>query len=73
MASDAVAGEIDHFGIGVEDFDAGRVASNLEAAGFEGVRQAGSTSVLILDPDGAVLQLSATTERFEGTPPDGRC
>ena len=71
--SDAVAGQIDHFGIGIEDFDAERVATSLEAAGFEGVRQAGATSVLVPDPDGVIVQLSATTERFEGTPPDGRC
>ena len=71
--SDAVAGQIDHFGIGVENFDAERVATSLEAAGFESVRQAGSTSVLVPDPDGVVVQLSATGERFEGTPPDGRC
>ena len=41
-ATDAVAGQIDHFGIGIENFDAARVASELDAAGFEGVRQAGS-------------------------------
>jgi len=29
--------------------------------------------VLVPDPDGVVVQLSATAERFEGTPPDGRC
>ncbi len=71
-AADAVAGDIDHFGIGVENFEAERVASQLEDAGFEGVQRAGSTSVLVPDPDGIVVQLSATTERFEGAPPDER-
>ena len=72
-ATDATAGEIDHFGIGIENFDAARVASELDAAGFEGVRRAGSTSVLVPDPDGVIVQLSSTTERFEGTPPDRDC
>jgi catechol 2,3-dioxygenase-like lactoylglutathione lyase family enzyme len=72
-AADPVAGEIDHFGIGIDDFDAPRVASELEAAGFEGVRQAGDTSVFIPDPDGVIVQLSSSTERFEGTPPRQGC
>lgn len=72
-AGDAVAGEIDHFGIGIEDFEAERVASELDAAGFEGVRQAGSTSVVLLDPDGLAVQLSSPTERFEGTAPGRDC
>ena len=71
-AGSAVAGEIDHFGVGIEDFDAERVTSALEAAGFEGV-QGGGGSVLVPDPDGLVVQLSAVTERFEGTPPDRGC
>ena len=72
-AADAVAGQIDHFGVGIENFDAERVASELEAAGFEGVRQAGPTSVLVPDPDGVIVQLSSPTERFEGTPPNRGC
>ena len=71
-AGSAVAGEIDHFGVGIEDFDAERVTSALEAAGFEGVRGGGG-SVLVPDPDGLVVQLSAVTERFERTPPDRGC
>ncbi len=71
-AGSAVAGEIDHFGVGIEDFDAERVTTALEAAGFEGVRGGGG-SVLVPDPDGLVVQLSAVTERFEGTPPDRGC
>ena len=71
-AGSAVAGEIDHFGVGIEDFDVERVTTALEAAGFEGVRGGGG-SVLVPDPDGLVVQLSAVTERFEGTPPDRGC
>ena len=71
-AGSAVAGEIDHFGVGIEDFDAERVTTALEAAGFEGVRGGGG-SVLVPDPDGLIVQLSAVTERFEGTPPDRGC
>lgn len=72
-AGNAVAGEIDHFGVGVENFDAERVASQLEDAGVEGVSQAGSTSVIVPDPDGLIVQLSAVTEQFEGTPPNRNC
>ena len=71
-AGSAVAGEIDHFGVGIEDFDGDRVARTLEDAGFEGVRGGGG-SVLVPDPDGLVVQLSAVTESFEGTPPDRGC
>ena len=72
-ASDATPGQIDHFGIGIENFDSDRVASELEAAGINGVRQAGPTSVLVPDPDGVIVQLSAPTERFEGTPGNRDC
>ena len=72
-AADAVPGQIDHFGVGSRKFDAERVASELEAAGVEGVRRAGSTSVLVPDPDGVIVQLSSPTERFEGTPPTRGC
>jgi catechol 2,3-dioxygenase-like lactoylglutathione lyase family enzyme len=72
-ADDAVPGQIDHFGIGIENFDADRVSSELNAAGVEGVRQAGQTSVLVPDPDGVIVQLSAPTERFEGAPRNRDC
>ena len=70
--ANAIAGEIDHFGVGIENFDAARVASALENAGVEDVRQTGS-NVLVTDPDGLVVQLSAVTERFEGAPPVRDC
>ena len=59
--------------MGIENFDAERVASQLEDAGVEGVRQAGRTSVRGPDRDGLIVQLSAVTERFEGTPPNRQC
>ncbi len=71
--ADAVPGQIDHFGIGIDNFDADRVASELTTAGIAGVRQAGPTSVLVPDPDGLIVQLSAPTERFEGTPANRGC
>jgi len=72
-ASSAVPGEIDHFGIGIDDFDAERVAGELRDAGFDDVRAAAPTSVVLPDPDGLAVQLSAATERFAGTPPDRGC
>ncbi len=68
----AEAGSMDHFGVGISDYDTERVASNLEAAGIESVRRAGS-NVLVTDPDGLVVQLSSADETFEGTPPDRNC
>ena len=72
-AGNTVAGEIDHFGVGVENFDAERVATQLEDAGMEGVSQAGSISVIVPDPDGLIVQLSAVTEQFEGALPNRNC
>ena len=63
---------IDHFGIGIENSDDERAARTLESAGFDGERGGGG-SVLVPDPDGLAVQLSAVTERFEGTPPDRGC
>ncbi len=59
----AKAGDIDHFGVGIENFDAARVVSQLKAAGFDRVFGA-ETSVFVVDPDGAIVQLSAVTETF---------
>ncbi|MEE2635998.1 MAG: hypothetical protein VYE68_02040, partial [Acidobacteriota bacterium] len=71
-AGSAEAGTMDHFGVGIEDFDTERVAGDLEAAGIETVRRAGS-NVLVADPDGLIVQLSSTDEAFEGTLPDRNC
>ena len=51
-------GRIDHIGIGVENFDADRIARELQGVGIEGFNFDG-TSVFACDPDGAMVQLSA--------------
>src|SRR5262245_46262462 len=56
-------GDIDHFGIGVDGFDAARVEAQLKAAGFSGARNAG-TSVFVTDPDGVSVQLSSPAETY---------
>jgi catechol 2,3-dioxygenase-like lactoylglutathione lyase family enzyme len=64
LKPDGRPGDIDHFGVGIEGFEAGRVVSQLKAAGFAQVRSAG-TSVLVTDPDGTIIQLSAATETYD--------
>jgi len=54
---DPQTGRIDHFGVGIEDFDADRVARDLEAADIEVVLKTPG-SVFAHDPDGVVVQLS---------------
>jgi len=56
-------GTIDHIGIGIENYDGDRVEATLRDAGHQNVTNAGS-SVLLTDPDGATLQLSAADEDF---------
>jgi len=55
----AQQGDIDHFAVGIDNFDANRVEGELRNAGHDQVRNSGS-SVFVTDPDGAVVQLSAT-------------
>ena len=61
---DGRPGDIDHFGIGIDDYDAARVEAQLKAAGLTQVRNAG-TSVFVADPDGTMLQISAATETYD--------
>ncbi len=63
---------MDHFGVGIENFNTERVAGDLETAGIDTVRRAGS-NVLVTDPDGLVVQLSSADETFEGVPLDRNC
>lgn len=63
----AKPGDIDHFGVGIDNFDAARVESQLKAAGFDQVRGAG-TSVFVADPDGTAVQLSAPDEKYNVAP-----
>ena len=58
FAGNPVPGRIDHIGIGVENFDADRIARELQGAGIEGFNF-GGTSVFASDPDGAMVQLSS--------------
>jgi len=53
-----VPGRIDHIGIGIENFDADRIARELRGVGIDGVQAAGS-SVFARDPDGVAVQLSS--------------
>jgi catechol 2,3-dioxygenase-like lactoylglutathione lyase family enzyme len=50
-------GEIDHFGVGIDDFEEGVTARRLSGLGLE-IYDAGS-SVFVKDPNGAWVQLSA--------------
>jgi catechol 2,3-dioxygenase-like lactoylglutathione lyase family enzyme len=55
-------GEIDHFGLGVDNFEQGTTAKQLKDRGLETVDS--GSSVFVKDPNGAWLQLSAPNERF---------
>ena len=68
----AQPGRIDHFGVGIDDFDADRAMSELTAAGIEGAIN-GRTSVLVPAPDGVIVQLSDPSERFDTVPDTARC
>jgi catechol 2,3-dioxygenase-like lactoylglutathione lyase family enzyme len=57
-------GDIDHFGVGVDNYDASRIERELRAAGYQGVRNAG-TSVFVADPDGTLIQISAAGETYK--------
>jgi catechol 2,3-dioxygenase-like lactoylglutathione lyase family enzyme len=65
LKASARQGDIDHFGIGIDNFDGARVESTLKSAGFTGVRNA-TTSVFVTDPDGVTLQLSAADQSYRG-------
>lgn len=56
-------GEIDHFGLGVDNFKEGGTARLLNQRGLE-TYDAGS-SVFVKDPNGAWVQLSAPKESFK--------
>ena len=68
----AQPGRIDHFGVGIENFEAERVMSAVAAAGIEGAVN-GRTSVLVPGPDGVVVQLSDPRERFDTVPDTAQC
>ena len=65
-------GHIDHFGVGIDDFDGDRVMSELAAAGISGAT-GGATTVLVPAPDGVVVQLSDPSQGFDVAPAAARC
>ena len=52
-------GRIDHFCIGVADFDAERLRTAAKAAGIEGVQGNAADNFFVTDPDGLRVQISA--------------
>jgi catechol 2,3-dioxygenase-like lactoylglutathione lyase family enzyme len=56
-------GEIDHFGLGIDNFKERSTAALLKERGFE-VYDSGS-SAFVKDPDGAWIQLSSPKELFK--------
>ena len=57
------AGVIDHFCIGVRDFEPNRVADLLTANGFTDGLTVGEDNVYVSDPDGVRVQISSPTWR----------
>jgi len=57
------AGTIDHFCVGVRDFDAVKVAETLAANGFTDGLVAGDDFVYVTDPDGVRVQISSPVWR----------
>jgi catechol 2,3-dioxygenase-like lactoylglutathione lyase family enzyme len=51
-------GRIDHFCVGVDDFEADRLRAAVKAAG-DGVQGGASDNFLVTDPDGLRVQISA--------------
>jgi catechol 2,3-dioxygenase-like lactoylglutathione lyase family enzyme len=52
-------GRIDHFCVGVENFDAERLRTKVKSAGFAGVEGNASDNFFVSDPDGLRVQVSA--------------
>ena len=53
-------GRIDHFCVGVENWDADRLRAATKAAGIDTVRGAAADNFFVADPDGLRVQVSAT-------------
>jgi catechol 2,3-dioxygenase-like lactoylglutathione lyase family enzyme len=53
-------GRIDHFCVGVDNFDAERLRAATKAAGIEGVQGTAADNFFVTDPDGLRVQVSAT-------------
>jgi catechol 2,3-dioxygenase-like lactoylglutathione lyase family enzyme len=52
-------GRIDHFCVGVEQFDADRMRAAVKAAGIERVQGSAADNFFVTDPDGLRVQVSA--------------
>ncbi len=52
-------GRLDHFCVGVDDFDADRLRTAVKGAGVEGVQGSASDNLFVRDPDGLRVQVSA--------------
>lgn len=52
-------GRIDHFCVGVEDFDAERLRGRVKSAGIGNVQGDASDNFSVIDPDGLRVQVSA--------------
>ncbi len=52
------SGDIDHFCVGVEDFEPQRVASAIREAGLDNDLRVGSDNVSLRDPEGIRVQIS---------------
>ena len=54
------AGRLDHFCVGVENFNSSRMSAAVKAAGIDGVREDGTgNSFFFTDPDGVRVQVSS--------------
>lgn len=56
-------GRLDHFCVGVDDFNADRLRAAVKAAGIEGVQGSASDNFFVSDPDGLRVQVSASDWR----------
>ena len=52
------SGDIDHFCVGVEDFEPDRVATTIREAGLDNDLRVGSDNVYVRDPEGIRVQIS---------------
>ena len=52
------SGDIDHFCVGVEDFEPNRVATAIREAGLDNDLRVGSDNVSVRDPEGIRVQIS---------------
>jgi len=59
LQKSANPGRIDHFCLGVEQFDADRLRTAARAAGFERVQGTAADNFFVTDPDGVRVQVSA--------------